>query len=111
MRKTLSLVALAAGCGLLAASALASVSQAPPQNVLRVAYAVDIDYVDPALSYYAPAWALQYATGAWLLSYPDAPAPRGARLVPDVALGFPTISRDGRTYTFRLKRDRDRASE
>jgi ABC-type oligopeptide transport system substrate-binding subunit len=104
MRRTVSLVALAAGCGLLAASALASVSQAPPANTFRWSLPADIDYVDPALAYYGPTWALEYATGAMLFNYPDAPAPRGSRLVPEVAAGFPTVSRDGKTYTFRLKR-------
>jgi ABC-type oligopeptide transport system substrate-binding subunit len=104
MRKTFSLLALAAGCGLLAASALASVNQAPPANTFRWSLSVDIDYVDPALAYYRPTWALEYATGAMLFNYPDAPAPRGSRLVPEVAAAFPTVSRDGKTYTFRLKR-------
>jgi oligopeptide transport system substrate-binding protein len=104
MRRTLSLMALAAGCGLLAASALASVNQAPPPNTFRWSLSVDIDYVDPALAYYGPTWALEYATGAMLFNYPDAPAPRGSRLVPEVAAGFPTVSRDGKTYTFRLKK-------
>jgi ABC-type transport system substrate-binding protein len=104
MRKGLSLVALLAGCGLLAASALASARQAPPAGIFRMSLSVDIDYIDPALSYYGPAWVLQYATGALLYNYPDAPAPRGSRLVPEVAAGFPAVSRDGRTYTFKLER-------
>jgi ABC-type oligopeptide transport system substrate-binding subunit len=103
MRKTLSMLALLTGCGLLAASALGSVSQSPPANTLRWSLSVDIDHVDPALAYYTPSWALEYATGAMLFNYPDAPAPRGARLVPEVAAGFPAITRDGRTYTFRLR--------
>ena len=103
MRKPLSLLALLAGCGLLAASALGSASQSPPANTFRWSLSVDIDHVDPALAYYTPSWALEYATGAMLFNYPDAPAPRGARLVPEVAAGFPAISRDGRTYTFRLR--------
>jgi ABC-type oligopeptide transport system substrate-binding subunit len=45
-----------------------------------------------------------YATAGMLLNYPDAPAPRGSRLTPDIAAGFPRISRDGLTYTFQLKR-------
>ncbi len=103
MRKTLSLVALLAGSGLLAASALGSISQEPPANTFRWSVAVDIDYVDPALAYHTQSWALEYATGAMLFNYPDAPAPRGSRLMPEVAAGFPAISRDGRTYTFRLR--------
>lgn len=104
MRKTLSLLALLAGCGLLAASALGSISQDPSASTFRWSLSVDIDHVDPALAYYTPSWALEYATGATLFNYPDAPAPRGARLVPEVAAGFPAISGDGRTYTFRLRR-------
>jgi YVTN family beta-propeller protein len=46
---------------------------------------------------------LQYATGATLLGYPDRPAPDGDRLVPEVARAMPTISPDGRTYTFELR--------
>ena len=45
---------------------------------------------------------LQYATCAPLLGYPDAPAPDGWRLVPEVAAAWPSISPDGRTYTFRI---------
>jgi peptide/nickel transport system substrate-binding protein len=103
MRKTLSLAMLAAGCGLLAASALAGAQQPPPPNSFRWSLTVDIDYVDPALAYYVPSWALEYATGAMLYNYPDAPAPRGSRLVPEVAAGFPAISKDGKTYTIRLR--------
>jgi len=104
MQKTLSLIALIAGCGLLTASALGSMSQAPPPNTFRWSLAVDVDHVDPALAYYAPSWALSYATGAKLFNYPDAPAPGGSRLVPEVAAGVPRVSRDGRTYTFHLKK-------
>jgi ABC-type oligopeptide transport system substrate-binding subunit len=103
-RWTLSAGMLLSGASLLAASALASVSQAPPANTFRMSLGVDIDSVDPALAYSVPSWTLEYATGAMLLNYPDAPAPKGSQLVPEVAAGFPTISRDGRTYTFRLKR-------
>jgi oligopeptide transport system substrate-binding protein len=104
MRKVLSLVVLAVGCGLLGASELGSANQAPAPDTFRWSLTVDIDYVDPALAYYGPTWTLMYATGALLYNYPDAPAPRGSRLVPEVASGFPQVSRDGRTYTIRLKK-------
>jgi peptide/nickel transport system substrate-binding protein len=106
MRRTLSLVALAAGCGLLAASALASVSQAPPANTFRLGLNSGGVELDPGFLYQGggAGWALSYATGAMLFGYPDAPAPRGSRLIPEVAAGFPQVSRDGRTYTIRLKR-------
>jgi ABC-type transport system substrate-binding protein/streptogramin lyase len=45
---------------------------------------------------------LQYATCARLLTYPDAPAPDGWRLVPEIAAAWPSLSPDGHTYTFRI---------
>jgi ABC-type transport system substrate-binding protein len=101
--RRLWVAALVAGAGLLAASALASVNGAAPPNTFRMSLTVDIDYVDPALAYYVPSWMLEYATGAMLFNYPDAPAPRGSRLVPEVAAGFPTISKDGKTYAIALR--------
>ena len=43
---------------------------------------------------------MYYATCAGLLTYPDRPAPEGTRLVPEVAQAMPSVSADGRTYTF-----------
>lgn len=37
------------------------------------------------------------------MSYPDKPLPEGLRVVPEVAAGFPRVSRDRRTYTFTLR--------
>ena len=44
-----------------------------------------------------------YATCALLYNYPDRPFPEGARLQPEVATGEPSVSEDGRTYTFELR--------
>jgi peptide/nickel transport system substrate-binding protein len=43
------------------------------------------------------------ATCALLFNYPDRPFPTGAQLAPEVAREMPTVSDDGRTYTFRLR--------
>ena len=113
-RLTLSVAMLLVGAGLLAASAVAGTSgSAGPQasdagkarvgGTLKHSLTVDIDYVDPALWYYVPSWTIAYSTSAMLLNYPHAPAPRGSRLTPEVAQGFPRISRNGLTYTFRIK--------
>ncbi len=53
-----------------------------------------------------PRWRAQlaYATCANLLNYPDKPAPAGWRLVPEIAAAHPSVSLDGRTYTFRIGR-------
>jgi ABC-type oligopeptide transport system substrate-binding subunit len=83
----------------------AAISAPPPSNVLQVDLTVDIDYVDPALSYYVPAWQIEYATCSRLLTYPDAPAPAGSVLQPEIASGLPAVSPDGRTYTFTVRDD------
>ena len=44
-----------------------------------------------------------YLTCAGLLNYPDEPAPGGWVLEPEVAAAMPTISPDGRTYTFTIR--------
>jgi ABC-type oligopeptide transport system substrate-binding subunit len=117
-RLMLSVAMLLVGAGLLAASAVAGPSgstgstgpqagesgQARVGGTFRHSLNRDIDYVDPALWYYVPSWAIAYATCSMLMNYPHAPAPRGSRLVPEVAQGFPRISRNGLIYTFQLKR-------
>jgi len=63
-----------------------------------------LDYIDPALSYTPQGWALLDTTCARLMASPDKPTPEGFRLVPEVAVDWPTISRDGKTYTFTLRK-------
>ena len=94
-RLTLSIAMLAIGASLLAATATAGSSASsgpaatsgPAQKggTFRFSLDTDIDYVDPALAYYVYSWQIEYATSSLLMSYPDAPAPRGSRLVPEVA--------------------------
>ena len=38
-----------------------------------------------------------------LLTYPDEPGTGGLRLVPDAARALPTVSKDGRSYTFTIR--------
>jgi ABC-type oligopeptide transport system substrate-binding subunit len=113
-RLILSIAMLAVGAGLLAATAAAGssgsngpdASSAPAQKggTFRVSLNTDLDYVDSALAYYTVSWAIEYATCAMLMNYPDKPAPQGSRLIPEVAQGFPTISKNGKVYTFNLKK-------
>src|SRR5215207_1697835 len=58
---------------------------------------------DPAVARGPYEWQLLYATCAKLYNHPDAPAPAGWRLEPEVAVGPPTVSADGRTYTIRIR--------
>ncbi|MFL5930971.1 MAG: ABC transporter substrate-binding protein [Gaiellaceae bacterium] len=112
-RLMLSIAMLVIGASLIAATATAGSSGAsgpqassgPAQKggTFRYSLDTDIDYVDTALSYYSISWQIMYAAHSMLMSYPDAPAPRGSRLVPEVSRGMPKISKDGKTYTFSLK--------
>jgi ABC-type transport system substrate-binding protein len=87
-----------------AGPAKAGGSEAKRGGTLRINLSTtDFEYLDPALAYDAAGWQVLYMTNLMLLNYPDKPAPEGSRLVPDAAAGFPRVSRDGRTYTFKIK--------
>ena len=66
-------------------------------------FAPGFDYVDPALAYRIPSWALLEATCPRLMNYPDKPPPDGLRIVPEVAASYPRVSRDAKTFTFTLR--------
>lgn len=82
---------------------------APPTvrdgGIFRIVFhaASGLDYVDPALASSAPGWAVLDTTCARLFTYPDKPPPAAFRYVPEIAAGLPKISRDRKTYTFRLR--------
>ena len=93
--------ALTMGTALLVVAAVAWSAQsaeAPQGGTLRIGTVNDVD-VDPALYTFD----IAFATCAKLFNYPDASGAAGTRLVPEVAKTF-TVSRDGRTYVFELKR-------
>src|SRR5207247_6552564 len=46
---------------------------------------------------------LMYATCSNLLYYPDSAGAEGTQLRPEIAAAMPTLSPDGRTYTFRIR--------
>jgi peptide/nickel transport system substrate-binding protein len=63
----------------------------------------DVDYIDPALAYGTLSWQILDSVCAKLLYYPDKPDPAGSKLAPDAAVGFPSVSKDGKTYVFTVK--------
>jgi peptide/nickel transport system substrate-binding protein len=77
-----------------------STSQAKKGGHLTVLAADDVDFVDPAETYYAFGYTVHYAVNRTLFSYGpgDAGRPR-----PDLADGAPRVSADGRTVTVRIK--------
>jgi ABC-type transport system substrate-binding protein len=82
----------------------ASVADARRGGTLRVDYRSDFDFIDPALAYFSHSWQGNFMTQCKLLSFPDRDAPQGGlKIIPEVARSRPTISANGRTYTFRLR--------
>lgn len=106
-RLYLSLAMLAVGAGLLGAAATARGGDAgaPIRNggTFRIAAISGIGNIDPALLDGA-GFDLIEPTCARVMAYPDKAPPQGFRLAPDVASRVPRLSRDGKTYTFTLRR-------
>ncbi len=67
------------------------------------ASATDVDYIDPSLAYGTLSWQILDSVCVKLMFYPDKPDPVGSKIAPDGAVGFPTISKDGKTYTFTIR--------
>ncbi|MGE5272376.1 MAG: ABC transporter substrate-binding protein [Verrucomicrobiota bacterium] len=63
----------------------------------------DVDYIDPGLAYGTVSWQILDSVCTKLMYYPDKPDPVGAKLAPDGAVGFPAVSKDGKTYVFTIK--------
>ncbi|WP_245665394.1 ABC transporter substrate-binding protein [Actinoplanes subtropicus] len=61
------------------------------------------DSLDPAIAYYA--WTINFSRlySRTLMTYAPKPGKDGLTLVPDLAQAAPTISADGKTYTYKLK--------
>ena len=115
MRRRLwfAIVSVTVGLGMLLAAGFASPAESGTQGAtkaegrggtLRIDSRSDFDFIDPSLAYFVHTWQIMGAVGAHLLRFPDAEGAAGSRLIPEVAAGFPQVSRDGRTYTFTLKR-------
>ena len=106
VRVVLSTAAIIAGAALLGVAVFAEPSNARPSargGTLRVDERSDFDSVDPAISFFSHSWRLQQTTCAKLMNQPDREGAAGVRLVPEIAARMPTVSRDGRTYTFTLR--------
>jgi peptide/nickel transport system substrate-binding protein len=60
--------------------------------------------LDPAIVYDTEGWRILSMTNDGLLAYKKVGGPDGATLVPDLASALPTVSADGLTYRFPLRR-------
>ena len=88
--------------------ASASRGRASPAWTLRVAQTgaspiASIGSIDPAQALGFFSTQLLWSTCAFLYDYPDALAPSGGALRPEVATAFPTVHRSGRNYTYTIQ--------
>jgi peptide/nickel transport system substrate-binding protein len=99
----IAVVALTTGSAL---SARPSSTAVRDGGIFRISLPVQsgLDNMDPALSFTAPGWALLDTVCARLMAYPDKRPPAGLRLQPEVASAPPTVSRDLKIFTFKLRR-------
>ncbi len=67
-------------------------------GIVTIAFESDIQYFDPALSYDTVSAAAQRLLFDQLVMYDE-----GTGLVPGLAEALPTVSADGKTYTFKLR--------
>src|SRR6185295_7248272 len=63
----------------------------------------DFDFVDPQLAYRTDDWSMIYTTSMPLVGFEEKTGAAGAQLVPQAATAFPTVSKDGKSYTFHIR--------
>jgi peptide/nickel transport system substrate-binding protein len=63
----------------------------------------DFDFVDPQLAYRTDDWAMIYTTSMPLVGFQEKAGAAGAQLVPIGATAFPTVTGNGKTYTFHVR--------
>ncbi len=88
-----------------AASTPAAASQPPASQStagggdLSIAFAADMQHLDPALAYDTTSWTVTRMLYDQLVEY----AENSTQLIPGLAEAMPTVSTDGLTYTFKLR--------
>ena len=114
-KHVLSVLMLSMGVALLVTAMTVGVASSATQKkhpkkalaggVLRVAHSGGgFDTLDPQIAYVANDWAALYATQMLLLNFPDKVGKAGSVLQPDAAASMPTISKNGKVYTFHLRK-------
>jgi ABC-type transport system substrate-binding protein len=95
---------LIVGAALLVEASIAgSTAEARKGGTLRMASFEDVGQLDTALGYAPIPFAISFATCAKLFNHPDEAGAAGTQVIPEVVQSY-TVSRDGRTYDFELRR-------
>jgi ABC-type transport system substrate-binding protein len=113
-KQVLSLFMLVMGIALIVAATTVGVAgsatkkagsaEANKGGTLRLNEALeDFDFVDPQLAYRTDDWAMIYTTSMPLVGFQEKAGAAGTQLVPIGATSFPTVSKNGLTYTFHIK--------
>jgi len=63
----------------------------------------DFDFVDPQLAYRTDDWSMIYTTSMPLVGFQEKAGAAGSQLVPIGATAFPTVSGNGKIYTFHVR--------
>jgi len=63
----------------------------------------DFEHTDPGIAYDTTSWSMMYSINQTLVNYPEKPGAEGSKLYPEAAEAFPTVSKDGKTYTFKVR--------
>jgi ABC-type transport system substrate-binding protein len=79
------------------AGTAASPAGIPQGGTLSIGWNAEIQWLDPALGYDVTSWPAERLMFEQLMGYDD-----GTKLVPLLADGAPTVSPDGKTYTFKI---------
>jgi ABC-type oligopeptide transport system substrate-binding subunit len=101
-RLALALALIAAGAGMVAASAQTG-GGVKDGGTFRYGTTQASVQLDPQLAYVSTAWWLEYATALKLVNWPDRVGPAGTRFVLEAAQSF-NVSNRGKTYTFVIRR-------
>ena len=113
-KQMLSLLMLITGVALLVAATTVGVASSATQKASKSGVvkggtlklnqaASDFDFVDPQLAYRTDDWSMLYTTSMQLVAYPEKTGAAGSQLYPEAATAFPTVSKDGKTYTFHIR--------
>ena len=107
-RRWLARAALLVGAGLLALVLVAATAVASPaagqegRNVRR--RALDRHRLHRSPARLSVEWLeIQYAVDCKLFNHPHKPGDPGSQLTPEAAVGSPIVSKDGKTYTFKVR--------
>ena len=113
-KQLLSLFMLVLGVSLLVAALTVGAASSATQRFARTHVAKggtlklnesseDFDYVDPQIAYRTDDWSMLNTVAMPLVGFPEKAGVAGTQLYPIGATAFPTVSADGKTYTFQIR--------